>query len=42
MLCAGAYYSACTNMPVELPLDRYEYKKLMDELIAREQGIKNI
>ena len=42
MLCAGAYYSACTNMPVELPLDRYEYKKLMAELIAREQGIKNI
>ncbi len=42
MLCAGAYYSACTNMPVELPLDRYEYKKLMDELIAREQVIKNI
>lgn len=42
MLCAGAYYSACTNMPVELPIDRYEYKKLMDELIAREQEIKNI
>lgn len=36
MLCAGAYYSACKNMPVELPLDKCEYKKLMDELIEKE------
>ena len=42
MLCAGAYYSACKNMPVELPLDRYKYKELMDGLILKEQEIKNI
>ena len=39
MLCAGAYYSACKNMPVELPLDRCEYSKLMNELILKEQEI---
>ena len=39
MLCAGAYYSACKNMPVELPLDRCEYSKLMNELILKEQKI---
>lgn len=36
MLCAGAYYSACRRMPVELPIDACEYKRLMDELIAKE------
>ncbi len=39
MLCAGAYYSACKNMPVELPLDRCEYSKFMNELILKEQEI---
>lgn len=37
MLCAAAYYSASKNMPVELPLDSEKYKKLMDELMAKEQ-----
>ena len=36
MLCAGAYYSACRRMPVELPIDTGEYKRLMDELITKE------
>lgn len=37
MLCAGAYYSACRGIQVELPLDADEYRKLMDELISKEQ-----
>ncbi len=37
MLCAGAYYSACRGIQVELPLDADEYRKLMDELIEKEK-----
>ena len=37
MLCTGAYYSACRGIQVELPLDADEYRKLMDELISKEQ-----
>ncbi len=36
MLCAGAYYSACKGVKVELPLDAGDYKKLMDELTKKE------
>lgn len=39
MLCAGAYYSACKGIKVELPLDASDYKELMDELIGKEEEI---
>lgn len=37
MLCAGAYYSACRGIQVELPVNADEYKSLMDELIVMEK-----
>lgn len=37
MLCAGAYYSACKGIRVDLPLDAVRYKELMDNLIEDEK-----
>ena len=38
MLCAGAYYSACKGIRVDLPLDAMRYKELMDNLIEDEKN----
>ena len=38
MLCAGAYYSACKGIRVDLPLDAVRYKELMDNLIEDEKN----
>lgn len=38
MLCAGAYYSACKGIRVDLPLDAVRYKELMDNLMEDEKN----